>query len=452
MTSARFFTFQSNRQPGNSRGHPVSRDAEQNQVDVADAAESTIDWRQKIVLLVLSHPGPSTLPTFMSPRFVITSFVKAACAALLFLAAAHAGQDSSIPEELADETVTELIQQLDAPEFSIRQSATATLIRLGNRAVSELKAALSTGSLERRNRISTILVKIQRNSFEGLLAKAVQTRDKSDLARLPCWEQFAEFTEITEASIGLFLAMMQAESRLFTARHEAPENVSELLRQRSADLMKLERPGQQDEASFPVESYVATLLLASDESIRLTGATSSFLSQLLQVTEFQKALYDTETGELFRRITGAWILRTGISVDRPLLFARAHRLEEGLTLARRVVRAKTRPSTTWYAIALLSEMGTVDDLQLIETKLNDTVVHYPPRTTDPDEYQVQTRDAALAAALRLRGIYPGRYGFPDPEDNAPTFSHLTTGFRSPEIREAAHARYRATFLNPDAVP
>ena len=349
--------------------------------------------------------------------------------------------------------VERLISDLDAADFRRRQQAVKQLTEIGEPALDRLRHLERTGSAEQRLRAQIILERIQRDSFAGRLADLEESQSVAAAARLPYWQRFSELVGQDAPAVRLFTQLMQAEPELFAAALQRPETVPAALRNRVMTLQETLSPGPLVEDETSAQSVAAILLIASDETVRLPGATSTTVSTLAASPVFAPVL-SRRTGEsmAYRRLAGAWVLRQGIAPQRPLLLAQTYELPEGPMLARRVLKTALRGANGWYALTLLGEQGTVQDLPLLESLFNNASMLYAA-TQSPDEnsYRVQVGDVALAAAIRLRGEDPRRFGFPDATPGRPwSFAVDSTGFANAAARTAALQKYGKRFSNrPD---
>ena len=207
---------------------------------------------------------------------------------------------------------------------------------------------------------------------------------------------------------------MQAEPELFATMMTDPRNVAPLLQTRVSDIAQSQTPGVQADRPLTADSVAAILLIASDESTRLIGATSTIISQLLLAeTEFDKRLRASSDESIYRKLAGTWVLRRGIAVQRPLVFANTRGLAEGPVLARRVLSGRLRGVDAWYAIALLAEHGEKSDIAVLESLFDNKSILYSGRNRlATGVYRVEVGDAALAAAILLRGADPREFRLP----------------------------------------
>lgn len=349
------------------------------------------------------------------------------------------------PAKSRAEQVLRWIEELESPSFATRQAATTGLLEIGNAALEALQEAEKSASLEQKSRIQSILQKLQQNSFAGRLQRLKARPTESAAGKMPAWSRFSGIVGSDAASLALFIRLLEAESDLFAVAEKRPSQLRNLLESRSAELLLAARPGTVRKGSFSVDAYAAQLLLAADNDLLLRGATSTNLNTLLSCPAFQNAL-KSEDGEAYLKLVGAYILRDRIAVTDPLQFARRHRLPQGPVLARRVLSGTLRGHEGLWAMMLLKEQGTADDLPLIEQLFDNQSVLF---NDSAKTYLALNGDMALAVAITMRNQDPRDYGFGQQEPRSGEFRFAldTIGFGSDQDRQLARQKYERTFLS-----
>ncbi|MEZ6061477.1 MAG: hypothetical protein R3C19_14120 [Planctomycetaceae bacterium] len=366
---------------------------------------------------------------------------------------AAAQSDSTNDNTVGDEVVLRLIANLDADSFRLRQQATRDLVEIGEPAAEPLRQLRQTGSPEQRLRAEFVLAQIQNHSFSVLLAELQASPSAGLASRLPCWDRFSELAGSDPRAVAFFISLLAAEPQLFTACQKNRASVPALLRARVSELQESLAPGPLTDSDASAESIAAVLLISGDRTVRLPGATSTTVSMLALSDVLKSKLSPADAeAELYRRLAGAWVLREGIAPQRPLLLAQTYRLPEGPPLARRVLKTALRGTNGWYAMTLLAQQGSRDDLPLLESLFdNHQILFAATQNPDEDAYRVEIGDVALATSLVLRGEDPRRFGFPDVTPQRPYSMALdSTGFATEAARSAAVEKYRERFS--DSVP
>jgi hypothetical protein len=351
-----------------------------------------------------------------------------------------------------DEGVTEnsqqislWIEQLSSSSFQQRQVATAALLESGDEAISALQRAEKSATLEQRSRIQIVLQKLQQNSFAAKLMRLKARPTESAAGQMPAWSRFSETVGSDAASLTLFVRLLEAESELFTVAEKGSLQLRNLLEKRSSELLLTARPAALRQRSFSVDAYAAQLLLAADNNLLLRGATSTNLNTLLISPAFQNAL-NSEDGEAYLKLVGAYILRDRIAATDPLQFARRHRLPQGPLLARRVLSGTVRGHEGLWAMMLLKEQGTAADIPLVEQLFDNQSVLF---NDSARTYLALNGDMALAVAITMRNQDPRDYGFGQKEPRVGEFRFAldTIGFDSDQDRQQARQKYEQAFLS-----
>ncbi len=347
------------------------------------------------------------------------------------------------------ETVQRLIEELGSPNFRTRQQATSALMNAGDAAITALKQAALTGSLEQRVRIESILSRLERNSFQYRLAALKEAPSVIKAAQMPEWSRFAARCGDDPAAIDCYIRLLEAEPVLFAARMNDPSQLRVLLEQRASEVLQSASPRATSVGStkFSIDSYAALLLLASNNEVTLRRATSPSITSLLQSDEFTEAIKQ-DAGHHYLNLAGAWILRANISVDKPLEFARRHPTADGLALARNTLTNALRGQNGRFALMVLVEQGSTDDLPLLESIFDNRGV-LVQGTKSSIQYKAYNGDMAMAVAIVLRGKNPLEFGFGKGESKELEFrfSNETIGFETDAEREAARQKYAELFLN-----
>ena len=364
-----------------------------------------------------------------------------------------AAAETQVTKSVTEEELLVWIADLGAADFKTRLHASRQLQQSGDVAIVPLRNAIADATGESRLRMESLLKQLERDSFVGRLETLLKTPSANNARGLPEWERFAKSIGDSQDDILFFARLLKAEEKLFATAARKPQQLSELLEVRAAELIQTTRlpPNAALAAPFSVDSYAALLLLAGNNSTRLLRGTSTDISALLNHAMFVAALGQEDGGRL-RQLVGGYILRERIAVVVPLQFARSHRMPQGLQLARKVVQTALRGNNGMQAMMLLLEQGTSKDAKLLEAVFGNRGVLFKnvnPRqlTSLSTDYSDCNGDLALAVAIRLRGRDPRDFGFGGPTDRTQPFrfSYDSTGFESEAAREEAKRKYAAEF-------
>ena len=229
--------------------------------------------------------------------------------------------------------------------------------------------------------------------------------------------------------------------------------MSALLETRSAEIAK-ECDGVVEE-EFPIASVASVMLLGSELATRLRRATSTNISSALDDPRFSQLITDGVHAKTLRAIAEVWISRAGlpgVAAERPLLFSMQHKLPAGRTVAMRIIQSKSSRPDMIYSLLCLASLNSTDDLSLIESLFDNNTVLWPQRGQivqhrNPGiqpfdtNYNIQTRDIALAVASHLHRISPNDVGLKTRESSLTVFAIDSLGFSSEEARISAIAEY-----------
>jgi len=374
---------------------------------------------------------------------------------------AECSAEDSSPEQDASSNralVQSLVARLASPQFADRQKATEQILSLDVDAAMLLQTELEAATGETAVRLSVVLPKLRTRLFNNRLNDFRQNPSRETARHLPEWQRFTAIVGDDAEALIIFREILGAEQSLFAARMFSAKELSTDLEARSMAFSALLN-GDRDEA-FPIASCVALMLLGSDPNTRLIRATASNISDALEDPRLDRLVEEGVHADVLKAVIGAWINRPRIAADRPLLFSIKHQLPAGRTLACSVIQSRAANQSMYYALLCLAALGSADDLPIVESVMNSSVILWPPRgqtveTLLPDKkvnsrFTVRTGDVALTVAIHLRGRKPRDFGIPViPSDETVYIVH-SLGFENDETREAAFARYRDQFPNPAA--
>ncbi len=353
-----------------------------------------------------------------------------------------------------EQAVKVMIEKLASAQFSVRQQASKDLLNIGPEAVRFVEAAVATSIGETQQRLRIILPQIRKRLFDDQLDAFLAQPSVEIAERIPQWTRFEQIAGHDADALAIFGQILSAERRLFAARLFAPDELSASLETRSAEIAK-ECNGNLDE-EFPIASVASIMLLGSEQETRLRRATSTNISSALDDPRFSQLITDGVHAKTLRAIAEVWISRAGqpgVAAERPLLFSMQHKLPAGRTVAIRIIESKSSRPDMIYSLLCLASLNRTEDLQLIESLLEDDTVLWPQRgqvvkNREPGappfdtNYKVQTRDVALAAAAHLHGISPSEVRMKVRESDLTLFAVDSLGFNSDEARVKALAEYR----------
>lgn len=353
-----------------------------------------------------------------------------------------------------ESTVKALIEKLSSTRFSDRQQASNDLLNVSPEAVPFIEAAALNSIGETQQRLRIIMPQLRKRLFDDQLDAFLAKPSVEIAEQLPQWKRFEHLAGHELDALAIFGQILSAERRLFAARLFAPNELSALLETRSAEIAK-ECDGALD-SEFPIASVASVMLLGSELETRLRRATSTNISSTLDDPRFSQLITDGVHANTLRAIAEVWISRAGqigVAAERPLLFSMQHKLPAGRTVAIRIIESKSSRPDMIYSLLCLASLNSTDDLSLIESLFDNKAVLWPQRgqvvqNRNPGappfdtNYNVQTRDVALAAAAHLRRISSKEVGLKVRESDLTVFAIDSLGFNSEEARTKAIAEYQ----------
>jgi len=358
--------------------------------------------------------------------------------------------DNNEQERKIAREVTALVEQLGDESFVKRQQASARLVEIGVPAKSSLEKAQSSESAEVRYRAARLLQEIDQSTFEQRLIAFAKDADGSRGVTLPGWEAFSQQFGDDELSRELFVKIQTSEADLLRTFAANPKRASEKATGRCMLLWQVQRVrGRQEQ--IDLGSVAALIYVASHPQVELEGQASNYLISLISQSSIQEVLRSGEKEPLLRRLIGNWIANDSRddwnSLYQRMMLAARYGLPEGLKPALRIVTTDEGATHyKLYAILILTRFGDEKHIRPLIDLLEDknvgtrrTVVKGGQRET----MEVQIRDVALAALLRLTKQDLKDYGFANPQDNpAYVFHPHSLYFKKDEARDAALLKWK----------
>ncbi|MFG0267615.1 MAG: hypothetical protein ACF8AM_21055, partial [Rhodopirellula sp. JB055] len=213
------------------------------------------------------------------------------------------GRSTSTDEADQQAKIAVMIVQLGAPEFAVRERATAGLRKLGAEALpARRRPAAEHDDLEVRLRAEDVAT--------GIVSSAVAGRIDSFLEGQPGsfegWDVFQEILGDGPRLREVFIEMMLRHQELVQsldvgtdARARALETVIARIQQRQ--MLESQLPSGAD--------VIAILLCFNDHDLRLTPIHEESLLRILRMSVTAELLRDEQLAEPFRTLLAGWILR-----------------------------------------------------------------------------------------------------------------------------------------------
>ncbi|MEP3480920.1 MAG: hypothetical protein ABJZ55_16860 [Fuerstiella sp.] len=356
------------------------------------------------------------------------------------------GRSGVTQQTSIDISIDTWIQQLGSAAFAERLSATQKLREAGDAAIAPLTVALEKAAPEQKARIQSLLESLRKNSFSGMLSQLSANPTAEMLVRFPEWSRYSTIVGTSQEDRQFYLRLLRAESKLFTVAAKDVRSLRTPLRSRAAELLQDTREAVRNAEPIKMDSYASLLLLAGNSQLILRGDTSTSLNSLLMSSAFETQVEGAD-GRRLLKLAGAYIQRPNIAVVDPLRFARKFQTDDGLKLARRVLRSVLRGVDGQMALIVVKEQGDSNDLPLVESLIDHSGILSQGRRSAvgaTQSYTATNGDLALAVAIALRGQDPRDFGFSTIDNVGVEFRFApdTIGFLSDEARKSSRQKYQ----------
>jgi hypothetical protein len=394
----------------------------------------------------------------MSTRFAFTLLTIAAVGVSTPVAvrAQDSGTSPSVektaaPAAAADE-VRALITQLESPDFEVRNSARAALIKVDESSFAVLLEAAEAAEGDLQIQLNMILDRLQARWFELPLEEFRNHPDVEHSSKLPCWDKVRKIVGNDESALVVFREMVDAEPGVFRTLRFNPSVLPATLLERSAAVEKQMKTGTD---RFPAASILALMTVGTEPGIRLVGASQSHINYALNHPQFRRLMKHGLHASAIEAITSNWLLREHAVLDSELLFAMKLELPAGVQLARRALEAKRTGPVECWALLTLGKLNDRESLTLVERSISSKGQFWPalgqsvqnamPGANFAQDYRVLASDVALAVALHLRGESPEIPGTTVARSEETLFQPHSLGFNSEDERAAAIESYRKKY-------
>jgi len=323
----------------------------------------------------------------------------------LFLAIAVAGMpdNSTADDGSLAARVTRLISELGSVEYTVRESATEELARIGLPAYAALEAAANHADREVRYRSQRVLGIIRRHDTERRLESFLSGKTGPADQALPAWNRFRQSYGDGAEQRALFVEMQRADAELMRALDDNPRRATDLLISR----MVLAPQPMQARSQPPVLAHVmVSLFVAAEPDITLPNPVlSGIFNQCYQPT-VRAALDGPKQRAIPRKMLGAIISRAeGSAASDALHAAGQFTLPEGIVAAKKILEGHNGNLTAAQAqraLMTIAKLGDVSHLPLVESpKLLADQTQVAQFRQNETTYVIQLRDVALAAAIVL---------------------------------------------------
>lgn len=299
--------------------------------------------------------------------------------------------------------IARLIADLGSEEYTVRESASDELARIGLPAFSALETAANHPDREVRYRSQRVLGIIRKLDNERRLEAFLSGKDDAEDYPLPGWTRFHKTYGSGLDQRKLFVEMQRADAELLRALEENPRRAAETLAQRTFQVQQAMQPGSPPVSLAQVS---VSLFVAAEPDVTLPGQSlSSLFSQCYQPA-IREAIDNGARREIPRKMLGTIISRCeDLAAFQAMTVATQFKLPEGIIPATKILKnhdgLRTAPLAQ-HALIAIAKLGDASHLPLVETdKLLRDATQVAQFKENETTYIIQLRDVALAAAVVL---------------------------------------------------
>jgi hypothetical protein len=367
--------------------------------------------------------------------------------------------DETAPPAADAERIAALINQLGNDEFTLRETATEELTKIGVSAFPALEAAGKNPDREIRYRSQRILGQIRHLDMQRRLEAFLAGKDEGEGYQLAGWARFRKSFGDEKATRSLFVEMQKADAELLKALEEGPRQAAEVLGLRTAQLQEALRFGQQQQASLG--QVAATLFVAAEEDVALPVQTMSLVLNQCFQPGFRDILTNSQHRDMPRKMLGSIIRRSDGQVAYAAInVANQLNLPEGIEPAVKLLNNPPQPHMVPQALMMVTKSGDAAHLPAIEKLLeNKTVITTSTDGNNKVKYELQVRDTALASAVLLSKQELRNYFDPQVQQitdiQQVIYNARLIGFADEESRTKAFdkwAKYKASLPKAEPKP
>jgi hypothetical protein len=304
-------------------------------------------------------------------------------------------------EEPQSERLNRLITDLGSEEYTVRETATEELSRVGLAAYAALEAAATHPDREVRYRSQRVLGIIRRHDTERRLEAFLSGQETSNEYPLPGWSRFRKAYGDGGEQRRLFVEMQRIEAELMRAMEENPRRAAEVLTQKVLQSRNSPRAATQPPS---IGQVTASLFVAADAEVSLPDeALAALFGQCFQVRDL---IDGGRRGEIPRKMLGQIVSRCeGTAAFQAMGVAQQFKLPEGIEPATKILRShdgiRTAP-LTHHALITIAKLGNASHLPLVDSdKLMTDETQVAQFKENETTYVIQLRDVALATAVVL---------------------------------------------------
>lgn len=301
--------------------------------------------------------------------------------------------------QLAEE-IRSLIQSLGSNTFEGREVATAELLKIGPPSLSELKKVTPSNGLERYQRATALIERIEKDRFDKVSRSFLLSRTPEKFDSLPGWRKFAGIAGTSRTSRLLYLDALKANPSLLQFIDGISEQLSDSEKESlqkqimlacevtEAKRMRLIEPSIGDLSAILFAACLIEQPLPIDGSI--------FVVRSIELSPFPTYLRKRGYDVSLKKMLNRWIGFAQPIFDYQILRAGLRwNLEESAETARRNLVAKESPDRNIQRLAIhnLCRFGDKSDVPRLIDLLNDATIVDRYREAEIPEALREKRDA-----------------------------------------------------------
>jgi len=285
-------------------------------------------------------------------------------------ATVFAASDRGAPPAPDAQRTAQLITDLGAENFAVRQRASRELVTLGISVREALEQAAAGPDAEVRVRARAVLASIRESDFRARLDAFAADFDGSHHQSLPGWEQFSGQLGDSRLSRQLFVEMERSEPELLEALSKGTKPASEVLDARCRVLVDQIMQSQRD-MHPSLGTAAALLFVGSTAGVQIDEQLSIQLySWIIYQPVFQKTAQHGVWSAMLKKLLGQWVVKdtNPAALAQNLLLAASFELRpEALALATRALSDEAAPANArQYAILLMGRFGNKEHVPQLE--------------------------------------------------------------------------------------
>ncbi len=385
-----------------------------------------------------------------------------------------AGQEQETNQE-TDPAIAALISQLGDADYSTRTQAEAKLLSLGGKAIEPLRLAIThretdAPDSEIRLRCTRLLILIERKEAERKIQSFLAGSSDSD--SMPGWTKFSAISGDDKNSRKLFANIHQAHPELFDAIAKGKTETENVIQGIAKSGLLYRSSANEMLATAVAIMFASTLEFDSEtknqpEKIQIGITDHQRLQSVITRQQMLGYLKSSGNKTQFDRLISKWI--DTIPDDQTahanlkLVVIAAYGLTEKIDLAMSfATNKKLAVRTRTQAIEVVSEIGKQNQVPMLEKIFDDQTLvgNFILRAKNEDEepeteqptpdnlkaqlMEVQMRDLALAAAIKLSGKETTTFGFHPTSIENDKLKHNRAGFYDEKLRLSAFEAWNAS--------